>query len=85
MRGARLPGRARSAEERRRTRAARLSGLSGAQPVDGTLERVLPAWEQPADVWAMSAARAAQSAKVRVCIDFLKQELAHGEFALWKP
>ncbi|SAL33829.1 LysR family transcriptional regulator [Caballeronia cordobensis] len=52
---------------------------------DGTLERVLPAWEQPADVWAMSASRAAQSAKVRVCIDFLKQELAHGEFALWKP
>nr|WP_204117265.1 LysR family transcriptional regulator [Paraburkholderia sp. C35] len=52
---------------------------------DGTLERVLPAWEQPADVWAMSAARAAQSAKVRVCIDFLKRELAEGEFALWKP
>jgi LysR family transcriptional activator of dmlA len=32
----------------------------------------------------MSAARSAQSAKVRVCVDFLKQELAHGEFALWK-
>jgi LysR family transcriptional activator of dmlA len=50
----------------------------------GTLERVLPAWAQPADVWAMSASRAAQSAKVRVCIEFLKQELAQGEFALWK-
>jgi LysR family transcriptional activator of dmlA len=52
--------------------------------VGQSLERVLPAWEQPADVWAMSAARSAQSAKVRVCVDFLKQELAHGEFALWK-
>ncbi|CAL8473160.1 conserved protein of unknown function [Caballeronia sp. S22] len=31
-----------------------------------------------------SAARAAQLPNVRVCIDFLKQELAHGEFALWK-
>jgi LysR family transcriptional activator of dmlA len=51
---------------------------------EGTLERVLPPSEQPADVWAMSAARSAQSAKVRVCVDFLKQELAHGEFALWK-
>jgi len=30
-----------------------------------------------------SAARAAQLPNVRVCIDFLKQELAHGEFALW--
>ncbi|KAK47648.1 hypothetical protein BG58_03160 [Caballeronia jiangsuensis] len=30
-----------------------------------------------------SAACAAQLANVRVCIDFLKQELAHGEFALW--
>ncbi|GJH20502.1 hypothetical protein CBA19CS22_28190 [Caballeronia novacaledonica] len=33
---------------------------------------------------ASSAARAAQLPNVRVCIDFLKQELAHGEFALWK-
>ncbi|MFM0517215.1 hypothetical protein PQR08_07235 [Caballeronia jiangsuensis] len=31
-----------------------------------------------------SAARAAQLPNVRVCIDFLKQELAHGEFALWQ-
>ncbi|RDK01722.1 hypothetical protein [Paraburkholderia lacunae] len=28
--------------------------------------------------------RSAQSAKVRVCVDFLKQEHAQGEFALWK-
>jgi LysR family transcriptional activator of dmlA len=57
----------------------------GAQALaEGTLERVLSAWEQPADVLAMSAARSAQSAKVRVCVNFLKQELAHAEFALWK-
>lgn len=45
---------------------------------------VTKAWEQPADAWAISPARAAQSAKGRVRADFLKQELADGEFALWK-
>jgi LysR family transcriptional activator of dmlA len=30
----------------------------------------------------MSAARATQSAKVRVCIEFLKQDLSQGAFAL---
>lgn len=51
---------------------------------EGSLRRVLPAWQQTADVWAMSAARSSQSAKIRVCIDFLKRELTEGEFALWK-
>jgi LysR family transcriptional activator of dmlA len=32
----------------------------------------------------MSAARPAQSAKLRVCVDFLEQKLAYGEIALWK-
>lgn len=41
----------------------------------GLLERVLPAWHQPANVWAVSAARTAQSAKVRVFIDSLRDEM----------
>ena len=49
---------------------------------DGSLEHILPSWRQPADVWAVSAARSNQSAKVRVCIDFLKEQLNQGEFAL---
>lgn len=50
---------------------------------DGSLEHVLPDWCQPADVWAVSAARASQSAKIRVCIDFLREQLNSGEFSLW--
>jgi LysR family transcriptional regulator, transcriptional activator for dmlA len=41
----------------------------------GSLQRVLPDWQQPADVWAVSASRAAQSAKVRVFIECLKDEM----------
>ena len=50
----------------------------------GSLKRVLPAWQQPADVWAMTAVRTSQSAKVRVCLEFLKTQLAEGTFALPK-
>jgi hypothetical protein len=39
---------------------------------------------RPIDACAMSAARSAQSAKVRICVDFPKHELAHGDLALWK-
>ena len=49
---------------------------------EGTLVRVLPAWRQPADVWAVTAARLNQSAKLRICIDFLREQLNCGEFAL---
>jgi LysR family transcriptional activator of dmlA len=41
----------------------------------GLLERVLPDWHQPADVWAVSAARTAQSAKVRVFLACLREEM----------
>ncbi|MDH4568657.1 LysR family transcriptional regulator [Pseudomonas sp. BN414] len=49
---------------------------------DGKLVQVLPAYRQKADVWAVTAARASGSAKVKLCIDFLKEQLAHGPHAL---
>lgn len=48
----------------------------------GKLIRVLPAYRQNADVWAVTAARASGSAKVKLCIDFLKEQLADGPHAL---
>ncbi|MDH4871120.1 LysR family transcriptional regulator [Pseudomonas sp. BN515] len=48
----------------------------------GKLVRVLPAYQQSADVWAVTAARASGSAKVKLCIDFLKEQLAEGPHAL---
>lgn len=41
----------------------------------GMLRRVLPDWREPADVWAVSASRTAQSAKIRVFIECLKEEM----------
>lgn len=38
----------------------------------GKLIRVLPEWDWHADVWAATTSRMSQSAKVRVCIQFLK-------------
>ncbi|MEY4750196.1 MAG: hypothetical protein RIQ60_2410 [Pseudomonadota bacterium] len=38
----------------------------------GALVRALPEWHQPADVWAVSAGRGAQSAKVRAFIEGLR-------------
>lgn len=49
---------------------------------DGRLVRVLSKWSQPADVWAVTVARTDQSAKVRVCIDYLRRELREGPYAL---
>nr|WP_187358823.1 LysR family transcriptional regulator [Pseudoduganella aquatica] len=42
----------------------------------GELQRVLPAYAQPADVWAVFASRLSTSAKVRVCVEFIEQWLA---------
>lgn len=50
---------------------------------DGSLVRVLPEWRQSADVWAVTTTRLATSAKVRVCVEFLRQQLARGPFALF--
>nr|WP_315596198.1 LysR family transcriptional regulator [uncultured Cupriavidus sp.] len=48
----------------------------------GELVRVLPDYMQRADVWAVTSARSSTSTKVRVCVDFLKQHLTDGPFAL---
>ncbi|MDH4582457.1 LysR family transcriptional regulator [Pseudomonas sp. BN415] len=48
----------------------------------GKLVRVLPAYQQAADVWAVTAARASGSAKVKLCIEFLKEQLTQGPHAL---
>jgi LysR family transcriptional activator of dmlA len=49
---------------------------------DGSLVRVLPAYHQPADVWAVTAQRPSTSAKLRQCLDFLVRELRQGRYAL---
>jgi len=49
---------------------------------DGRVVRVLPSHHEPADIWAMTSTRSAASAKVRVCLDFLKRQLVHGPHAL---
>lgn len=41
----------------------------------GELVRVLPAYEQPADVWAIYPSRLSESAKVRVCVEFIEEWL----------
>jgi len=48
----------------------------------GALVRVLPAWYQPADIWAVTAVRSSSSAKVRACVAFLREQLASGPYAL---
>jgi len=41
----------------------------------GLLTRVLADWREPADVWAVSASRTPQSAKIRVFLNLLRQEM----------
>lgn len=43
----------------------------------GELVRVLPEYEQPVGVWAISTLKTNQSAKIRLVIDTLKTELSH--------
>ncbi|MEJ8826046.1 LysR family transcriptional regulator [Variovorax humicola] len=43
--------------------------------VAGRLVPILPAWSQPADIWAASTVRLSHSAKVRVCVKFLQEQL----------
>lgn len=42
---------------------------------NGALVRVLPQYEQRADVWAVYSSRLSNSAKVRVCVEFLAEWL----------
>jgi LysR family transcriptional activator of dmlA len=46
----------------------------------GRLVSILPAYWLPADIWAATTVRL--SAKVRVCVRFLQEQLARGAFAL---
>ena len=48
----------------------------GALLRDGRLARVLPDYRQEANVWAVYPTRLAQSAKVRVCVEFLERSFA---------
>lgn len=49
---------------------------------NGKLVQVLPAHTQPADIWAVTAAQASRSEKLRVCVDFLRDQLRAGPHAL---
>jgi LysR family transcriptional activator of dmlA len=49
---------------------------------DGTMERVLPGYNQPANVWAVTPARLDNSVKLRVCVEFLVRHLQRGPHAL---
>lgn len=49
---------------------------------DGRLVQILPDHFQPADIWAASSMRLSHSAKVRVCVRFLQEQLNSGPFAL---
>lgn len=51
----------------------------------GRLCTLMPTWSQPADIWAVSTVRLSQSAKVRVAVRFLQEQLAKGPFALLQP
>jgi LysR family transcriptional regulator, transcriptional activator for dmlA len=48
----------------------------------GKLERVLPAYSQVADVWAATATRLADSAKLKICVEFFVEHLTKGKYAL---
>ena len=50
--------------------------LFAASMNNGSLVRVLPEYHQPADVLAVSSSRSAQSAKVRICLEFLKEQMS---------
>lgn len=50
---------------------------------DGELVHVLPAYRWPADIWAVTTGRLAESAKLGVCVRFLQQHLTRGPHALW--
>ena len=47
-----------------------------------TMVHLLPAYRQPADVWAVCRNRPADSANVGRCLRFLKERLGEGSFAI---
>lgn len=62
----------------------RLSEWDCAQSIlDGEFVQVLPTYVWPADVWAVTTGRLSESAKLRVCVRFLQEQLSSGPHALW--
>jgi LysR family transcriptional activator of dmlA len=53
-----------------------------AQLRDGSMLRVLPEFNQPADIWAVTPSRLDDSLKLRVCVEFLVRHLQRGAHAL---
>ena len=53
----------------------------GAHLQAGRLVRVLPQWQQEANVWAVYPTRLERSAKVRVCVEFLQVHFRAGWMA----
>jgi LysR substrate binding domain len=45
----------------------------------GRLQRVLPAYCQVADVWAATATRPADAAQLKICVEFLREQLTRGK------
>ncbi|WP_211364058.1 LysR substrate-binding domain-containing protein [Propionivibrio limicola] len=52
---------------------------------NGELVHILPDYFQPADVWAVCRTRLSDSLKLRVCVEFLREQLTSGPYALVKP
>jgi len=49
----------------------------------GNLVHVLPAYRWPIDIWAVTTGKLSESAKINVCVNFLRDQLTHGPNALW--
>lgn len=57
----------------------------GPSIASGALLRVLPAYRQAADVWAVYPSRLSSSAKVRVCVQFLEERFGMAQGRLPRP
>jgi LysR family transcriptional activator of dmlA len=53
--------------------------LLGPSLAQGSLVRLLPEWQQSANLYAVSTVRSAQSAKVRLCVEALRQQIQASE------
>lgn len=51
----------------------------------GQLVHVLPAYRWPIDIWAVTTGKLSESAKINVCVNFLRDQLTDGPNSLWPP
>ena len=49
---------------------------------DGSLVQILPEWRQTANIWAVYPSRLTNSAKVRVCVEFLEEQFGNMNLSL---